>query len=383
MGATVFDAARVKTWKTADGRVAYLWEEKTHCIKDGPKHSSWCAMAFGSKADIIRRIYGVASSIPGGMLKVGGRSETAFVDAMLRVLEAPLQLASDKVFLENAHKGFYAAITDENRAAIRRHLQDSGRLDLAHKILDPQSKPMQVEFSLATDFDAIKAIINDVEYDGLDFNDRKSRLKGISVWRAFQHPNTTTGGLGGSAESTLPQAQKPALELRIYRTNINMAYPGSPSEVLAHLATFNGKLIWIGEADGYDLPATVIKVAGDIHSSTGHKVLRPLLREVDAGLKQPLPCSDSASFSFTKDDCQWFAKNLEEVRIKLQKPEGPSMEVSSQELASISRPGFNALRYLLDSSVHRSRLVITGQDEATEREEAQEEQRGASCPELF
>lgn len=382
MGATVFDAARVKTWRTADGRVAYLWEEKTHCIKDGPKHSSWCAMAFGRKADIIRRIYATASSIPGGMLKVGGRSETAFVDAMLKVLQAPLELGSDKVFLENAQKGFYAVITDENRTAIRQHLQDSGRLDLAQKILDPQSKPMRVEFSLNTDFDAINAIVNDVEYDGLDFNDRRCRCKGTSVWKTFQQPNTTTGELG-PVESTLPQAQKPTLDLRIYRTNINMAYPGSPSEVLAHLATFNGKLIWIGEPDRYDLPGTLIKVAGDIHSSTGHKVLRPLLREMEAGLKNPLPCNDSASFSFTKDDCQWFAKNLEEVRTKLQKPDGPAMQFSSQELASISRPAFNALRYLFESSVHRSRLVITGQDEAAEREEAQDEQRVASYPELF
>lgn len=361
MGATVFDAARVKTWKTNDGRVAYLWEEKTHCIKDGPKHSYWCAMGFGTKTDIVRRIYALASSIPGGMLKVGGRSETAFVDAMLKVLQAPLELGSDKVLLENAQKGFYTVITDENRTAIRQYLKDSGRLDLAEKILDPQSKPTHVELSLTTDFDALKAIINEVEYDGLDINNRPYRGKGVNVWKVFRD-QWPAGGVG-PIEETIPNTQKPRLDLRIYRTNINMAYSGSRTEEVAHVATLNDDTIWIGPANCYRLPGTLIKVAGDIHSSTGHKVLRPLLREMDAGLKNPLPFNDSASFSFTKDDCTWFAQNLDKVSSKLGRPEESVLEVSSQELASISRPAFNELRYLLDSSCERARLVITGFDE--------------------
>jgi len=140
MGATVFDAARVSTVKTASGEMAYLWEEKTHCAKDETrKDARWEAMAFGRRDDILKRIYLLASSIPGGMLRVGGKSPTAFAKAMINLMDdCPHQLLSKTVRAENAQEGFYAAITDENREAVRALLKSLNRPDLEKMVEVPQ-----------------------------------------------------------------------------------------------------------------------------------------------------------------------------------------------------------------------------------------------------
>ena len=90
MASTIFNQARVWSRMTASGDVVYLWEENTHCIKDGPKQASWCFMKFGRKAEIIERIYRCAESIPGGMLKCGTSPER-FIENMLKLLDNPLE----------------------------------------------------------------------------------------------------------------------------------------------------------------------------------------------------------------------------------------------------------------------------------------------------
>lgn len=357
MGATVFNQARVSSRTTATGQIAYLWEENTHCIKDGPKHASWCAMAFGTKADMIRRIYLLASSIPGGMLKVGGRSPTAFVDAMLKLLEAPRLLIDDVVHLENHSKGFYTAIHDYNRGAVRQYLIASGRGDLAKKIQDPGEKPTQVAFSLDTDFEVLRFIMNDLEYEGQDINDLPSRQKGMPKWHAFR--GCYAAGEEGPTETSNPSFASPCLDLKLYRSRINLAYTCAPKENPLFVATFNGEVVFMGttDFDAYCLSDVVIRVAGNVHVQTGRAVLRPLIKALDAARANPMQLPESAVFSFVKGSSSWKAKNYCLLRDQLGKTGDISFRATAAELERLQPLPGNALCY----AVHDAKVQIEEQ----------------------
>lgn len=360
MGATVFDAARVKTRKTSDGQIAYLWEEKTHCIKEGPKFSEWCAMGFGTRADMLRRIYGLASSIPGGMLKVGGRSVTAFVDAMLRLLDQPEALSTDAVEMENHSKGFYTAIDNKNREAVRAYLDRIGREDLAMKIGEPQEKATKVAFSLDNDFDAVRGIINDIEYDGESINGHAERRKGISVWRAFPHCGSSA--IPGPSDEPFVDPKIPATEIKLYRTNINIAYSGTDTPSLVHVATINGSLVYVGTLDynHYQLTALLVQYAGDVHARTGHNVLRPVLKALEKSIQDPIEIPGTAVFTFENKGMSWTKENFQKVRNVLGKPEDDAFTASAMELSQISEQPFNELRYLVEAGQNQRLVRIEG-----------------------
>lgn len=360
MGATVFNNARVKSRLTATGQVAYLWEENTHCIKDGPKHASWCAMGFGKREDIVERIYCLAASIPGGMLKVGGRTVTAFVDAMFKLLDHPEALQIASVELENHRKGFYTAITDGNRPAVREYLIKAGRTDLANKIAEPQEKPTTVAFSLDTDFEVLRGILTEMEYEGSDINQMPAKCRGISIWRAF--PHCSSSGIAGPMQEVVASSVKPEVEFCLYKTGINMAYAGAAQQSFVHVATVDGHVVYVGSLDynHYELSTAVIKHAGSVHVSTGHSVLRQLMKAMEECIQNPMDIPPDARFTFRDREETWIQRNYQKVREALAKPDGTEFVATADELARVSAVPFNELRCLIESTRHQQLLSIDG-----------------------
>jgi hypothetical protein len=359
MGATVLDAVRVTSRTTATGEVAYLWHEETHDLR-GDGDSNWCVMAFGNKADIIRRIYLMAESVASGMLKVGGQSVTAFIDAMLKKLDSPGHMRCETVLLENTNgKAFYGAITPHNRAAIRQFLREIGRLDLAEKIEEPGDSSQKVEFVLDDDFQALRGIINSVEYDGLDINDHPARRKGIAAWKVFRYSDGMTclhaDGSFGPTDEIQAVEQLAKLDLEVYATDINVGYGNGADPENAFVAMLNNKPIYFGgiQYDNYCLTQALVKSALDVHLKTGQKVLRPLLKTLKNALASPKSLPDDTVIRF---DCEgysdrWMKEKIGEVRDLLgQGDDGqPQFSTTFGDLAKISSPSCNSLRYVIDS----------------------------------
>lgn len=157
MGSTVFVQASVHSFPTRDGRVGYVWSEETYDKRNGPREASWCVMRIGYRQQMIERIFGLASSIPGGSLRVKNNSAKSFITAMLAKLDAPLALTSTTVAVENSVDGFYAGITDKNRAAAQAVFSRHGKQDFAQAIAaSPQAGGAKtIGLDLATDLDLI------------------------------------------------------------------------------------------------------------------------------------------------------------------------------------------------------------------------------------
>ena len=376
MGATVFNDARVQTLRTASGQLAYLWLENTHCIKDGPKHASWCAMAFGTRKEIIKRIYALASSIPGGMLKTKKATPTAFVDAMLKLVEEPERLRSERVVLFDQRRATMSnAIHDLNRDAIRRKMVELGRQDLADRLIAPQDgERLTLELSVVNDFEVLRAIINDVEYAGLDINESPSKCIGVNVWKVFNFPGsysepgpteppeansaaaeTLQCSLNGKALNFGWDGKPQGLSLQVYRSHIGIGYnAGSTCEdEYAHVASVNGVPVYVGDLkyDHYALSAEVIQVAGEIHRQCGRNVLRHLWRELKAAVQAPATLPGDSRFVFSYGDSRFHNEKLDQLRAALGREAAPTFAATAAELARVSMTAPGCLRYELGNAV--------------------------------
>lgn len=359
MGATVLDAVRVTSRKTAAGEVAYLWQEETHDLRGDPKDRNWCVMAFGNKADIVRRIYLMAESVASGMLKVGGQSATAFIDAMLKKLDSPGHMRCATALLENTGevKSFGGAITPSNREAICQYLRENDRSSIAEKITAQEAgRSEKIEFSVDNDFAVLRGIINDVEYDSIDHSNRITRLKGIAAWRAFGYVATFDEGGDGPTSEIQAVEQLAKLDLEVYATDINVGYGNGADPENAFVATLNGKPIYFGgiQYDHYRLTQALVGVALDVHLKTGQQVLRPLLKTLKKGLESPNPMPADTIVRF---DCTgsygWVKGKIGEVRAMLGQDNlctGTQLTAKVVDLAKISSLNCDALRYVIDSA---------------------------------
>lgn len=159
MGSTVFDESKVHSFRTQSGRIGYVWSEKTHEKKEGPRFSHWCVMRIGYREQIIERIFALAQSIPGGMLHVKNACAKSFIAYQLKQLQQPLQLEQTRYRFTNARngKGFYDAIGDGNRTRVMALFTAAGKTDLAKAIdRSPENGGAKhVDLDLTTDLDLI------------------------------------------------------------------------------------------------------------------------------------------------------------------------------------------------------------------------------------
>lgn len=305
MGATVFNDARVLSYKTNNGSVAYLWEENTHCIKQGPKFKSWCAMAFGSKKEMIARIYALAASIPGGMLKVGGRSVPCFIEDMLQVLDRPMQLTSMNVSLVNLEKdNFYSAINQQNRQSLIEAWRRIGRDDLAQQVdlFSPGYKD-QITLDLVADYDALNVLFNSLVF--IDkFGDERL---GECVWKVFgDYPRTD--GSQGPREQFYSGAYTPTVE--IIATDAFCGLIKSDERKL-HVMKVDGQII-CASGDDCDMERALIDFCKKKHIQDDLFAVPGAWKRYKKARKEPQNLAD-ATFVFRKpaDTDRWLQEKYE------------------------------------------------------------------------
>lgn len=142
MGATVFEGAKVYALALPNGTTGYVWTEQTYDRKDGPGRSHWCTMAIGDRQTMIARVFGLAHSMPGGMIQTVGKISVAgFIKKLIQLVDDPLWIDCDvPLKLINSKKGFYDAITDANRQKfseiLTRHGQDQLVNSIAKSVVD-------------------------------------------------------------------------------------------------------------------------------------------------------------------------------------------------------------------------------------------------------
>ena len=140
MGATVFLEAVVYALALPNGETGYVWREHTYEKKEGRGRSNWCTMAIGGRREMTNRVFGLASSIPGGMLQTPCNiSVVGFIKKHIKLIDDP-QWIDEEVTLnfKNSERGFYDPITNENRAECLAIFGKHGRRDF----LDAISKPV-------------------------------------------------------------------------------------------------------------------------------------------------------------------------------------------------------------------------------------------------
>lgn len=272
MASTIFNQARVWSRMTASGDVVYLWEENTHCIKDGPKQASWCFMKFGRKAEIIERIYRCAESIPGGMLKCGTSPER-FIENMLKLLDNPLEMTARRVRLENSKSGFYAAIDDDNRQAVVQKLSQMGRLELASKIdKSPQDGGESgIDLDLVTDSDVLMELANNTSYkDGT-----WGTARGITPWRIFRHA-AGHDGRNGPSEQTPNVSKVAAPEIRVFRVPVDLRYKGATAPEYPNVLTVDRRVVCVA-LSLYEMHVAMVQAACEFHLKTGVCIVRKMM----------------------------------------------------------------------------------------------------------
>lgn len=352
MGATVFNRARAWSKKLSNGKVVYLWEENTHCIKDGPREASWCAMKFGDQAAIIRRIYKMAQSIPGGTLKVKHRSVATFVESMLEVLANPAQLKIDSVRLENG-TGFYASVHDDNRHQAIEKMISISRPDIAKKFEHPDQGGGEkfVTLDLENDLDVIVTLLNNFPHK----EDKWSSARGIPVWKIFR------SSIDYGYERQLPseeviQFQKPQKKplVSLYKTAVNVQYPGAREPEYVVVLTLDGKQVYVGRND-YQLEGKLIQIAADSHVNNGVYCIKELMSGLQSAETSSQGLSDLSSFIFqTTSESKWYRPIFDRFAALVDHAGEVSFSVSHAKLVALSD---------IDSDLCRE--VISGRDEAT------------------
>lgn len=271
MGSTVFKEAKLFSFPTQSGRVGYVWAEETYERKEGPRLANWCVMGIGYREQMIERIFGLASSIPGGMLKVSQSSAKNFITAMLKQFDAPLKLNNTKFDLENADIGFYSAITDENRSAVQALLTQAGKEDLATAAaLSPkQGGAKRIPIDLATDLDLVVALTS--RRIGQD-----SRPL-VLPWRIISH--RPYGDDPGIVEDASAMPWKARIDLQVMRADLGPAAPFDEK----FLCVLDGQPIVM--ASGYEVEQTLIRHAAT-QEAARPGYYKPLLSEYAAQRNQ-------------------------------------------------------------------------------------------------
>ena len=362
MGATVFNQAKALSFITASGEVAYVWTENTHCIKDGPKAASWCAMKFGRKKEMIERIYLLAESIPGGMLKVNGRSPVKFVSDMLAVIEQPSLLALDRVVLDNVKQGFSAAITDDNRSEAIQALEAMGRSDLAQRLSVPKEDGGEGYITLdpVKDFDVLNMMFNHMRFKDGSWGE----ARGINVWKVFHSTLGRCNTAEGPSEPTYGSTLKGKPRIELYKTRIHIGYAGSSEKAFAHVLLVDGRVVFVGR-DDYEMDVAIIRLSAKKHAEEDIFFIKAAFDALKAARQSVRDLPDDVQFRLQSPlENRWLREQFEAVSTSLTGQARHDLTVSHDLLANISYERSSELRYLMDGhAVETQRIQVLMLDE--------------------
>lgn len=365
MGATVFNRARAWSKTLSSGQVVYLWEENTHCIKDGPKHASWCAMKFGDRKKMLERIYALATSIPGGMLKVRNRGPVKFVMDMLDVLQTPSNLGSDSVSMGNTKGDFYSAITDTNRQAAFTKLSSIGRPDLAERISRSKEEGGEgsVPLDICADFEVITTLANDFQFEDGTWG----IARGVPIWKLFR-------GQGNGYEDNVgpvdhPQDQLPASkpDVLLYRSGIDTRYTGSTESRFVHVMTLDGRVVFVGSND-YGMDVTMIEISADKHVKEGVLYIKHAFKAMEKARAEVSELPSSVEFRFhNPSQSKWYRENFDAISTRITGEVREDFTATHEQLAALGDEVRNMLRILFEGVNHGSCKVDIGLEVAREQ----------------
>jgi hypothetical protein len=184
MGATVFLQACAWMVPLSNGTRGYIWSEETYDKKDGPKNARWCTMAIGNKERIIKRVFALAQSLPGGMLQTPSQiSVPGFIKKYLDLVENPVDFEPGPITIQNSNKGFYDAITDKNRTHVCRIFEQFGKVDWADAArVSVVNGGKNIVANSTTDFEVLAALTHERHKPG----DSTSTEPVVYPWQLLQ-----------------------------------------------------------------------------------------------------------------------------------------------------------------------------------------------------
>ncbi len=285
MGATVFIGAKAYAIRLANGDVGYIWSEETYEKNCHPHTPSWCVMAIGDRKRIVKRIFDLAYSLPGGCLQPKSKiSTTGFISKMMNILENSEWINKEvSVILKNDGRGFYAAISDKNREEGIKIFNAHGKHEWAEDIkVKTEDGGKNIVVNLRENFHLMATL----SQSRFTVKDERSTSPVMSTWRIIDHH-----GLGGTVDcpnvSTRPSVEykvtnkeKPVLECYVHhfeKTRLDF-----------QLVFCEGKQL--KSAWGYDIEQSLIKLAAEREEfSPGY--YKPLLSAYKDAEKRALPMS--------------------------------------------------------------------------------------------
>lgn len=296
MGATVFIGAKVHAMRLANGDVGFIWSEETYEKNCYPHTPSWCVVAIGDRKQMVKRIFDLAYSLPGGCLQPKSKiSTTGFITKMMTVLENPVWINKEvSVRLKNGGDGFYDAISDKNRDEVIKILKANGKHEWADDI------------KVKTEDGGKNIVVNFRENFHLlaSFSQSRFTVKGesssspvMSTWRIIDHHD-----LGGTVDcpnqATLPSVEykvtnkeKPVLECYTHLFEEN--------RLDFQLVFCEGKQL--KSAWSYGIEQSLIKLAAEREEfSPGY--YKPLLSAYKDAEKRALPMSMKFSIDVSSSE---------------------------------------------------------------------------------
>jgi hypothetical protein len=127
MSSTILTGKRAAAFEKADGQWIYALFERGYESNVYPHQDAWSAVALGSYADVMRRIFGRATSCEGGMLrsKAGSIKPENYIASWQRELARPFTLANRRIELSRS-QSFYATVPETQFADVHASLVRAG-----------------------------------------------------------------------------------------------------------------------------------------------------------------------------------------------------------------------------------------------------------------
>lgn len=155
MGSTITTGRVAAAVRTQDGRTLFVLFEENYSSNTYPQRPEWCCMGLGYLPATMERIFSLASSCEGGMLRnrAGRLTPEGYIGTWLKELANPLVMRRTAVRLD-AGDSLYASIPATRLTTAVGLLAEAGRPAQAAELRDTQA----VTLDLVRDADALLAL---------------------------------------------------------------------------------------------------------------------------------------------------------------------------------------------------------------------------------
>lgn len=211
MGSTITTGRVAAGVRTRQGRTLYVLFEESYSSNVTPHTPSWCCVGLGYLPAAMQRIFGLASSCEGGMLRRRGRPLTpeGYIATWLEQLANPLTIDHTTVRLD-VGDSLYSAIPVARLDDAVSLLQQAGRSAEAAALREDRA----VTFDLACDADVALALQGSLGIDPWRI---------VSTWAVAHRTGARDPALGYVAVGChapaleVPTALKLGVDVRLLR----------------------------------------------------------------------------------------------------------------------------------------------------------------------